>query len=64
MNPIWIIYYLEIRTVEGPHSRIIRNEANDKVTHWGENCNVATHRILWECGVIVGIECPGINVVG
>lgn len=65
MIPIYIIYRSgEIRTVESPHSRIVRNEANDKIAHWRENCNIATHGILWECGVIVGIESQGVDVVG
>lgn len=50
--------------MESPHSRIVRNEANDKIAHRREDCHIATHRILWECGVIVGVECLGIDVVG
>jgi hypothetical protein len=49
--------------MESPHSRIVRNEADDKVTHRWKNYNIATHGVLWECGVIVGIKSLGVNVV-
>lgn len=50
--------------MESPNSRIVRNEANDKVAHRRKNYNIATHGILWECAVVVGIESLGVNVVG
>jgi hypothetical protein len=50
--------------MESPHSRIVRNEANDKVAHRRKNYNIATHGILWECGVIVGIVSPRNDVAG
>jgi hypothetical protein len=50
--------------MESPHSRVVCNEANDKVSHRRKNYNIATHGVLWECGVIVGIESLGVNVVG
>jgi hypothetical protein len=50
--------------MEGPHSGIVCNEANDKIPHRRKNYNIATHGILGERGVVVGIISLGVDVIG
>lgn len=49
--------------MEGPHSGVIRNKADDKISHRRQNYNISAHGILRECSVIVGVESLRVDIV-
>ena len=50
--------------MEERDTRVICDETNNNVAHWGEYHDVATHGVLGERGVVVGVEGLRINVIG